>query len=455
VHCEERAVKTLSTLSILAGILAILLLQSPGLGAEGDADAHWPQFRGPRATGVAPLADPPIMWSESKNVKWKVALPGKGHSSPVVWGDTIFVSTAVATDKKAEGASGGTPGGHRRGPPSAQTDRVHSFEILAVSRKDGSILWQKTAREEHPKERTHPDGSWASNSPVTDGKHVFAYFGSRGLHCFDMSGERKWEKQLGTMNKRMSFGEGSSPALHGSRIVVVQDHEGPSFIVCLDKNTGKEFWRHDRAERSSWSSPLIVKAGGRTQVIVSATQRIRSYDLETGEVIWECAGMTQNVIPMPVYGKGLVFCMSGFRGNSLVAVDLSKARGNVTATETVAWKTKKNTPYTPSPLLLDGLLYYLKLNNAILSCREAKTGQEHYGGERFRDMGTVYASPVGAKDRFYVVGKKGKTLVFSHGPVCMVLAENQLDEVFTATPALVGNEIILRGEKTLYCIAAE
>ncbi|MHC4501888.1 MAG: outer membrane protein assembly factor BamB family protein, partial [Planctomycetota bacterium] len=311
------------TTAVVIVALAALLFPVLARGAaepSPDAEKYWAQWRGPLGTGVAPHGNPPVEWSDTKNVKWKTAIPGKGYASPVVWGDTIFLQTAVATDRRGRPAGGGGGGGgrshRRRGPPSVGTDRVHRFTVLAVDRTDGRILWQRVVREEMPRERTHADGSWASPSPVTDGERVYAYFGSYGLYCLDMKGKIRWRKDLGRMQKRMSFGEGSSPALHGDRLAVLQDHEGQSFIVVLDKTTGRQIWRAERDEVSSWSSPLIVQAGGRAQVIASSSPAIRSYDLRTGKLLWKCTGLTLNVVATPVFADDMVFFMSGFRGNA-------------------------------------------------------------------------------------------------------------------------------------------
>ena len=257
------------------------------------------------------------------------------------------------------------------------------------------------------------------------------------------------------MNIKMQFGEGSSPALHGDTLVVHWDHEDQSFIVALDKNTGDQLWRADRDEVSSWSTPLVVEHEGTTQVIVSATRRIRSYDLKTGEVIWECGGMTGNVIPMPVVGDGLVYVTSGFRGNALVAIRLSQAKGDITDTPAVVWRHDKDTPYTPSPLFYRGALYFLKTNSAILSCFNAATGEAHYTGRHLDGVRDVYASPVAASGRIYIAGRTGVTAVIKEGPRYELLSSNTLDDGFSASPAVVGDEIFLRGHKSLYCIARD
>ncbi len=453
-----------NALTLPITFLVLISLTACPLPAGGEesisADTNWPHWRGPGTTGGAPSGDPPVEWSESKNVKWKIEIPGAGHASPVVWNDRVFILTAVPTDKRGKPPADAEPTGRRRrrGPPSVKTDKIYKFVILAVERSGGKILWQKTLREELPHERTHADGSWAASSPVTDGKRVYAFFCSRGLYCLDMNGKLKWQKDFGKMSIRMQFGEGSSPALHGDKIVINWDHEGQSFITALDKTSGKEVWKVKRDERTSWSTPLVVEVNGKAQVITSATNRIRSYDLASGELIWQCRGMTGNVIPTPVYADDIVYLASGFRGNALLAIRLSAAKGDITGSDAVIWKYGKYTPYAPSPLLQSGNLYMLKRNNGYLSCLQAATGKVHYANQKLEGIGTVYASLVGApkgqaSGRLYVVGKNGTTLVIKQGPKYEVMATNVLKDNFTASAAIAGKELYLRGHKYLYCIA--
>ena len=425
-----------------------------------DYAKNWPQWRGPEWTGVAPHADPPAQWSETQSVRWKIKIPGRGHATPVVWGDKVFVLTAAPSDKPVQPKRDPTPPvqaptrRRRRGPRTVRPDRVLKFMILAVSRRNGAVLWQRTVREEEPHQGAHTTGTWASNSPMTDGKHVYAFFGSRGLHCFDMQGKAQWSKDFGKMNTKMNFGEGSSPALHGDTIVVNWDHEGQSFITALDKSTGREIWRVDRDEITSWSTPLVVVHDGKAQAIVNATGRVRGYDLKTGEVIWECGGMTRNVIPTPVVANGIVHVASGFRGNAMLAIRLSEAKGDITDTKAILWRYNgRQTPYTPSCLLYGDKLYFLRRNDGYLSCFDAGKGTPHFARQKLEGVRGVYASPVGASGRVYIAGRNGMTLVIKHGPKYEVLSSNKLDESFNASPAIAGNEIFLRGETHLYCIA--
>ncbi len=419
------------------------------------AEKYWPQWRGPFMTGVSPEGNPAVEWSETKNVKWKIAIPGKGHATPIIWEDQIILLTAVESDKEGSAPANNQGQQRGRGMPVKRTTKIHKFVVLAVDRKDGKILWQKTVQEEMPQEGRHEFGSWASHSPVTDGHHIYAYFGSRGLYCLDMQGNLKWERDFGQMSKRMNFGEGSSPALYGEKVIINWDHEGQSFIIALDKKTGEDVWKVDRDETTSWATPYVVEVSGKPQVITSATKLIRSYDVDTGELIWECGGMTQNAIPTPFAADGLLYVMSGFRGNALLAIRLAQAKGNISDTDAIVWRYDRDTPYAPSALLYGNYLYFLKSNNGILSCFDAKTGREIYTGQRLEGSGNIFASLVGADDRIYIAGQKGIFFVIKHGPEFKILAKNTLDDNFNASPASVGNQLFLRGYKNLYCIEEE
>jgi outer membrane protein assembly factor BamB len=431
---------------IVAG-LATCLLALVQAAPDTTAEKYWPQWRGPYATGVSKTADPPVEWSETKNIRWKVEIPGRGSGTPVIWGDKVFVLSAVpvGVDTAASHqARGGT-----------QPRLPHKFVVMALDRKTGKVIWERTAREHTPHEGSHPQwGTYASSSAMTDGQHVYAYFDSFGLYAYDMDGKPLWEKDLGDKKMRMEFGEGQTPVLHGSRIVVQWDHQGQSFIAALDKLTGAEVWRTDRQEIDSWGTPLVVEHAGGAQVIATAMNKVRGYDLETGRLVWEGPGLTMNPIPSAVYEDGLVIATSGFRGNALRAIRLADAKGDITGTPAVAWSLDHDTPYVPSPLLYDGVLYLLKSNSGILSTYDAKTGRPHYQLQRLDGVPNVFASPVGAKGRVYFAGQEGTTLVIKHGPAYEVLAKNTLDDGFNASPALVDTELYLRGARYLYSIAA-
>ena len=452
-----------------------LLLCAASLGAHGASspEQNWPQWRGPLANGTAPHADPPTEWSETKNIKWKFKLPGEGSASPIVWDKLVFVQSAVpkakttaahvnqspvlfaqATPPPRDGrrrrdGGPGAPGGGFRGESPRDP---FQFTLTAVDRATGKVAWQKVLREEVPHEGHHPnDGTFASASPITDGESVFAYFGSRGLYALDMNGNVRWQKDLGKMRIKNAFGEGSSPALSGRTLVVNWDHEGDDFIAAFDKNTGQELWKQQRSESTSWSTPLIVEHGGAKQVVVNASEKVRSYDLSTGRELWSIGPLTANAIPSAVAGDGMVYSMSGFRGAALFAIKLGHT-GNLAGTDAIAWSHPKDTPYVPSPLLYQDKLYFFKGNEATLSVLDAKTGKPVIETERLQGLRGVYASPVGANGRIYIIGRDGGAVVLKQA-TAEVLATNKLDDRFDASPAVVGQELFLRGKQHLYCIA--
>jgi outer membrane protein assembly factor BamB len=430
------------------GVIAALAMGSLALlqaSPDTTSEKYWPQWRGPHATGVSKTADPPVEWSETKNVRWKTEIPGRGSASPVIWGDKVFVLSAVPVG--VDGAASHQPRGGVR--PAV----AHKFVVMAIDRKTGKVAWEKTAREAMPHEGSHQQfGTYASSSAFTDGERVYAFFDSFGLYAYDMNGKLLWEKDLGDKKMRNEFGEGQTPVLHGNTIVVQWDHQGPSFITALDKMTGKELWRTDRQEIDSWGTPLVVEHNGKAQVIASAMNKVTSYDLATGQVVWQGPGLTMNPIPSTVYENGMVYAVSGFRGNKLHAIQLDEAKGDLATTTAIKWSLSADTPYVPSPLLYDGVIYLLKGNTGILSAFDAKTGKPHYALQRLEGVPNVFASPVGAKGRVYIPGQQGATIVLKAGPSYEVLATNTLDDGFDASPALVDGELYLRGAKFLYSI---
>jgi len=415
-----------------------------------DPDQFWPQWRGPRGTGVAPTADPPVEWSETKNLRWKIALPGKGHSTPVIWGNRIFVTTAVPFGEVRESRFSGEPGAHDEFPITQR----HKFMVIAVDRRSGNILWQRTVREDLPHAGGHYTASPASNSPVTDGEHVYAFFGSFGLYCLDLDGELKWQADLGRMHTLHGHGEGSSPALAGDTLVINWDHEGASFLVAFDKRTGQERWRTPRDAGSSWTTPIIVEENGKAQVIVSGSKRVQGYDLAGGKALWECGGLSEeNVVASPVAGQGMVYAGSSYDEQALLAIRISGAAGDITGSRHVVWSRDRGTPYVPSLLLYGDALYFHSHYQGIINRVNARTGQEQPGPFRLSGVRNVFASPVGAADRVYITDREGTTIVLSHEDRLKVLAVNRLDDGFSASPAIVDHELYLRGEQFLYCLA--
>ena len=436
--------------------MGLILVLSTLTEARAESFHHWPQWRGPLGTGVAPHANPPVEWSERENIRWKIALPGKGHSTPIVWGDRIFVTTAVAFGDALKPKYSGAPSAHDELPITHR----YKFIVMAISYRDGKVLWEQTVREDLPHLGGHYTASLASNSPVTDGEHLFAYFGSYGLYCLDLDGELLWETDLGTMHTLHGHGEGSSPALYGDTLIINWDHEGQSYLVAFDKRTGKECWKVSRDGVSSWTTPIIVAhrstGGGKPQVIISGSKRVQGYDLATGGVIWECGGLSvENVVTSPVAGAGMVYAGSSYDKQTMLAIRLDGAKGDITGTKQVVWSRTRGAPYVPSPLLYGDSLYFIRHLQGILTRVDARTGDDQPGPFRLNGIGYVFSSPVGAHGRVYITDRDGTTLVISHDDIPKPLALNRLDDSFSASPAVVGNELFLRGEQYLYCIAEE
>ncbi|MEX2264098.1 MAG: PQQ-binding-like beta-propeller repeat protein [Bryobacteraceae bacterium] len=432
-------------LSTLLAFIPFCLAADPG---------QWPKWRGPNDDGMA-LGDAPLRWSDTENIRWKLHIPGRGHSSPVLWGDKIFLTTAIPTEEKPQqqSAAGGRKGfgGGDTGP-----QPEHRLELICIDKKTGKVLWQRTAKTTRPHEGYHRTyGSFASNSPVTDGKHIFAFFGSRGIYCYDLDGKLIWEKDLGVqMRTRLQFGEGTAAVLHENTLILSFDHEGDSFIAALDKNSGKELWRAGRDEASAWAAPLVVDHAGRKQAVVSATNRVRSYDVKTGKVIWECGGLGGNVIPAPVVQDGVVYVMSGFRNPNQMAIRLGR-EGDLTGTDAVVWSNNRATSYSSSPVLHENKLYFLT-DNGMISCFNARTGQPYYHQVRLPKPYTFKSSLVGANGKLYMAAEDGDVVVLKMGEKYEVLATNTLaDQFFIATPAIADGEIFLRGQNTLFCISGK
>jgi outer membrane protein assembly factor BamB len=434
---------------------------------------------------MAPAGKPPLKWDEQTNVKWKVPIPGNGDASPIVWNDKVFLLTAVETDRKGEpepvpeavaakGERGEakdatkakpSPGGlGGRGYGIVKPTHYYQFVVMCLDRKTGKVLWQDIAAEAVPHEGHHPDGSFASASPTTDGRQLYVSFGSRGVYCYDLEGHKKWSRDLGRMRIQYTFGEGCSPVVYGDNVIVNWDHQGGSLIYCLDANTGETKWKVPRDETTTWATPLLVDFGGRTQIVTNGTLRVRSYDLKTGDLLWACGGQGPSAIPSPVTNGRLVFAMTGFITNSLFAIPLD-AVGDITGqNDKIAWSTRKvGAPYVPSPLLDGDNLYFTAGNRGILSCYDVKTGQPVVDRQRLEGVSNVYASPVGAEGRIYLTSREGTTVVFESGKFekdgdknqVAIIATNKLDDSFDASAAIVGPDLFLRGGKNLYCIGAE
>jgi outer membrane protein assembly factor BamB len=442
---------SMALVGALAGVLAFeALAASP---RDESAEHNWPQWRGPLATGAAPHAEPPVVWSErdGTNIRWKTPIPGRGHSTPIVWGDRVFLTTAIPFGEALPPRPSTAPGNHDNLPVTHR----HKFVALALDRKSGEILWQRNLREALPREQGHRTGSLASSSPVTDGEYLFVQFGSFGLYCLDLDGNEVWKKGFGPLQSLHGHGEGSSPALYGDTLIVNNDHEGQSFVAALDKHTGSQKWKVERNEVTSWATPIVVEHAGKVQVIISGTSRIRGYDLANGKVLWECGGLSANVVASPVAADGMVFAGSSYDKRALLAIRLDGAAGDITGTDRIAWNRFRGTPYVPSPLLYDGGLYFLTHYQGVLNRVDAASGEERPGAIRLEGITNVYASPVAAAGRIYVTDLDGTTAVLSGGEIPRLLSINRLSDSIAASAALAGPDLFLRGEKFLYCLATE
>ena len=413
----------------------------------------------PCHNGVA-RGDAPTTWSDKQNIRWQAKLPGRGHSTPVIWGNRIFLTTAVPTSSAALNAIPATaapaPGSGGRGMPGGGVGGgvEHQLIVMALDRKTGKVVWQHSPKTAAPHEGYHRMyGSFASNSPVTDGKNVWAFFGSRGLYCYDMNGKLVWQKDFGVqMKMRLQFGEGGAPVLADDRLILLFDHDAGSFIVAVDKKTGKELWRTAREEVSTWTTPLIFEHAGSKQVVVSATRKVRSYDLMTGKLIWECAGLGVNVIPQPIYQDGVVYVMSGYVNPKLMAIKLGK-EGDLTGTDSILWTQTKGLSYTASPVFHDGK-FYAVTDNGLVSCFDAKTGNPYYQQQRLPKPYNLKASPVAANGKLYVPTEDGDVVVVKLGEKYEVVATNSMpDQLFIASPVVLDGEMFLRSQNTLYCIS--
>lgn len=435
---------------IVRQVLSLLLATAISTLPTSAAD-HWPAWRGPSANGVAPAsADPPTTWSETDNVKWKVELPGTGSATPVIWGDKVFVLTAVETDREAKPEDLPTPDPKfpaRTTPPT----KYYAFKVLCYDRETGKELWAVTAAEAVPHEGHHETHSYAGGSPATDGERLYVSFGSFGVFAFDLNGKEIWRRDFGRLHTRLGWGEAVTPVVHKDTVLLNWDQEADSKLIALNAATGKTKWEVAREEKSSWNTPLAVEHGGRTQVIVNGTGRARGYDLASGKVLWEVGGMTVNAIPSPVAADGVAFVMSGYRGAAAVAVPLD-SHGDLGTDGDVVWRYSKGTPYVPSPAVHDGRLYFTQGNTGSLTVLDVKTGKVLTEEERVPKVTSVYASPLIAHGRLYLVGRNGATAVLSTGDKPESLATNTLNDTFDASPVAVGKTLFLRGHKYLYAL---
>ena len=419
---------------------------------------NWPSWRGPGGLGISSERGLPAKWDLSKNVKWKVAVPGLGHSSPIVWGNKIFVTTAVNSNSAEGDWQKGFPQSNRQ-PDSSDI----SWEVLCFSRESGELLWEKRAITRKPVNARHLKNSYASQSPVTDGKYVFAFFGDQGMYCYDFQGNLIWSRDLGSFTMRNNWGMGSSPVLYKNFVIQTCDQEkGGSFIVALDKNTGKPAWKMEREELSSWSTPYVYDKGARPELIVNATNAVRSYDPENGKLLWECRGPATSITtPTPTFMNGLIIVSSGFLREPVRPITAFKpgASGDITLKEgetssaAIAWRQNVGAPYIPSPVAYDGRIYVV-LDQGFIACYDANTGKEIYGRTRIEPdaVAGFSASPVAMNGMLFCSSEDGDVYVVKAGDQYELLAKNSLGESIMASPAVSGGNMFIRTIGHLFCI---
>lgn len=408
----------------------------------------WMQWRGPLNTGMA-TGNAPLRWSDASGIRWRTAIPGRGHSTPVVAGNRLFLTTAVPTGRGSAPVGRSRAGG---GGGGADAGLEHRFEVMAIDRTTGAIAWQQTATVATPHEGYHRTyGSFASNSPVTDGERVYAFFGSRGLFAYSVDGKLLWKKDFG-IQLRMdgAFGEGTAPVLHDGRLLVLFDHLDRGFLAVLEAASGKELFRIPRPERYNWAAPFVATHNGRRQIIVNG-ETTRGYDYESGEELWRAAGLGENSVPQTVQHGDRVFVMSGHTIKMLMAIRLG-GRGDLTGTDAISWSTSRAVSYTPSPLLHDGKLFIVS-DAGLVSCLDAATGRTIWGPERLPKPYNFKASPVGAAGRIYLATEEGDVVVLRLGESFEVLATNTLqDQSFIASPVVLDGSIYLRSRTHLFRI---
>jgi len=439
-------------LTLIVGIA--LAVTGLGFLTEHAAAGNWPQWRGPDGSGISNEKNLPSEWSPTKNIKWKTTIEGRSHSSPIVWGNRVFLTTAVegAVVPGAKAVKHTLEGGKEfLHPDSVGADKKHTFKVIAIDRDSGKIVWDATAWEGTPYDNRHRKSSYAASTPATDGKLVYAFFGTEGLYAYDFKGKLAWKADLGKLGT-VGMGTGTSPILFNDLVIVQCDEENgeASFIVALDKKTGKEAWRSPRKVQVSWATPLLVRTSTRAELITSGTEAIVAYDPATGKELWRHKGVESNAIPSPVANNDMVFLVAGFPAKIAMAIKLGQ-NGDLTGTPNVAWTYAKGTAYVPSPILY-GEYLYLTTDRGILTAVDAKTGEVKYEGGRIPIPATFTASPVAFEGKILMTSEDGDTFIVKAGPKHEILGTNSVGEPVYASPAIADGRIFIRGEKNLYCI---
>ncbi|NUN95491.1 MAG: PQQ-like beta-propeller repeat protein [Candidatus Omnitrophica bacterium] len=418
------------------------------------AAENWPQFRGPGSRGWAEdNRSLPEVWSATQNVVWSAEIPGMGWSSPIVWGKRVFVTTVIQEGEVEPPKPGLYLGGERDAPES-----VHHWKVYCLDFDSGKFLWEREAHSGVPQGSRHMKNSYASETPVTDGERVYAYFGNTGLFVYDMEGNPAWSKSWDPVKVKAGWGTAASPVLHGDRLILVNDNDTQSFITALDSKTGKEIWRKDRDEKSNWSTPFIWENEKRTEIVTAGTGLTRSYDLN-GELLWSFKGMSKITIPTPFAAFGLLYIASGFILDSHRPVYAIRpgATGDITlpdgaaSSEFIAWKDPTLAAYNPSPLVYGDHLYVL-YDRGLVACSDARTGEPVHGAERLARGNAYTASPWAYNGKVFCLSEDGETHVIEAGKELNILHSNPLNEMCLATPAIASGSLILRTASRVYRI---
>ena len=452
-----RIMSLLMTVSMICSFFGTSLIVPQHASAEGKAgEANWPQWRGPDSNGVSYETNLPATWSNTDNVLWKTAIPGWGHSSPIVWGNRIFLTTAIEGEvipgaKAPVHMVEGKPWSH---PQAGGADRKHTLKVIAIDRDTGKILWDKTAYEGTVYDSRHAKASFASPTPVTDGKLVYAYFGTEGMYAYDFNGNLKWKADMPKIGT-VSVGIGTSPVLHGDNVFLLCDNEDgdDSALIALDKKTGKEAWRVSRKGiEISWATPIVVRANGRDELITSGNQFLIAYDPKSGKELWRSEGLGSNAIPSSVSGGDMVYIFAGYPKKKVLAVKPG-ASGNITGTPNIVWTYDRGVAYVASPVLYNGFLYLVS-DKGIITCLDAKTGEVKYQDGRPPAAANYMASLVAADGRILQFSEDGDTFMVKAGPTHEITARNTIGEAIYATPAIAGGRIYIRGAQHLFAIGS-
>jgi outer membrane protein assembly factor BamB len=443
-------------MKLLAAAISFAAVVALSRASPSNDDANWAGWRGPDGLGISSATTYPDEWGPGKNIAWTTRVPGRGHSSPIVWGDRIFLTTSIEGGTAPEGHTAPDHLGFdlKPGylhPDSVGVDRLYTLKALAFDARNGKLLWERTVYDGPMFDNRHRKNTYASSTVATDGSAVYAYFESGGLHVFDFDGKLLWKKSFGGIAKA-GMGPGTSPVLFENLVIIQNDQEmgTGSFIVALDRKDGREVWRQDRTTRRSWATPLLVREEGRTALIASGAEMVVAYDPKTGKELWRANGTESHPIPSAVAGHGLVFLSAGSSAKRALAIKLG-GNGNLTDSPAVAWRYRKGTAYVPSPILV-GKYLYLMTDNGIMTCLDALTGTLVYEGGRPPVPATFTASLVSFGDRLLATSEDGDTFLIKTGPTHEVLRTNPIGEPVYASLALAGGTIYIRGAEHLYAI---